>query len=131
MNRDQFSESSSLFSFFSFVLGFDTFGIGSFSGLGNAEQKGAAMLPRKIVRHHCPHTPRVLKRAILEMRGSPLESIRNSKDCILEQKNSSMNVNFVSRLVTPITNRSKYQLFQWPIFVTSFLSHLVYLETTM
>jgi hypothetical protein len=50
MNRDQFSESSSLFSFFSFVLGFDTFGIGSFSGVGNVEQKGAALLPRKIVR---------------------------------------------------------------------------------
>jgi hypothetical protein len=73
----------------------------------------------------CAHYSRVF---LVHSDGDP----RNySKECILEQKNSSMNVSFVSRLVTPITNRSKYQLFQWPIFVTSFLSHLVYLETTM
>ena len=58
MNRDQLSEpsvsSSSLLSCFLF-LGFGKFGICLFSGLVNIELKGAAMLPCKIVHHHCPH----------------------------------------------------------------------------
>ena len=133
MNRDQFTESSSQVYFHFFLL---------FQDLVHLESvrfQDWVMFNRKeqlcyhvrqfaiiVITHHG-----VLTRAILKFRGPPLESIRNSKDCILEQNNSSMNVSFVSGLVTSINNRSKCQLFHWPILATSFFSHPDYLKTTM